>query len=62
MVVPKVFKNLTRKRVLTMEWVEGESPNDLLLQSGGFGKEKIEYSQRQQLEAKTHLLQLVTLQ
>ena len=61
MVVPKVFKHLTRKKVLTMEWMVGESPNDLLLQSGGFGNEKIDHPERQQLEAKKHLLNLVML-
>ncbi|KAJ4776317.1 Protein kinase superfamily protein [Rhynchospora pubera] len=30
MVVPKVFKELTTKRVLTMEWLVGENPTKLL--------------------------------
>lgn len=60
-VVPKVFRHLTRKKVLTMEWLVGESPTDLLKQSGEFSNENIEYSQRQQLQAKTRLLDLVML-
>ncbi|KAG6416155.1 hypothetical protein SASPL_123579 [Salvia splendens] len=28
--LPKVFKHLTRKRVLTMEWMAGDSPTELL--------------------------------
>ncbi|XP_020240815.1 uncharacterized protein LOC109819480 isoform X2 [Asparagus officinalis] len=59
MVVPKVFRHLTRKKVLTVEWMAGESPSDLFLRAGGFGNEKIHYSQKQQLETKTRLLDLV---
>ncbi|XP_056694616.1 uncharacterized protein [Spinacia oleracea] len=29
--VPKVFPQLTRKKVLTMEWVAGENPNDFVM-------------------------------
>lgn len=61
MAVPKVFRHLTRKKVLTVEWMAGESPSDLFLQAGGFGNEKIHYSQKQQLETKTRLLDLVML-
>lgn len=57
--VPKVFKHLTRKRVLTMEWVTGESPNDLFLQSRVSGDDKVGSSGRQQQEARTRLLDLV---
>lgn len=28
--VPKVFDHLTKKRVLTMEWMSGENPKELL--------------------------------
>ncbi|KAJ0046307.1 hypothetical protein Pint_06067 [Pistacia integerrima] len=54
--VPKVFPHLTRKRVLTMEWMVGESPTDLLSISTG---DSSTYSERQKLEAKRCLLDLV---
>ncbi|XP_043705984.1 uncharacterized protein sll0005 [Telopea speciosissima] len=58
--VPKVFRHLTQKRVLTMEWVVGENPNDLVFASTGNSRDHGSwYSERQQLEAKKHLLDLV---
>ncbi|KAJ4972343.1 hypothetical protein NE237_005442 [Protea cynaroides] len=60
MFVPKVYRHLTRKRVLTMEWVVGENPNDLVFAStGSLMDHGSWYSERQQLEAKKHLLDLV---
>jgi predicted unusual protein kinase regulating ubiquinone biosynthesis (AarF/ABC1/UbiB family) len=38
MLVPKVLIQFTRKRVLTMEWVDGENPKDLLSLSKGVSK------------------------
>jgi hypothetical protein len=59
MVVPKIFKQLTRKRVLTMEWVAGENPRDLLSLSKGISDNTTELSEKQKLEAKGRLLDLV---
>lgn len=59
--VPKVFDHLTRKRVLTMEWMIGENPTDLLLASKGASTEQRSgYSKMQKFEAKQHLLDLVS--
>ncbi|CAK7325487.1 unnamed protein product [Dovyalis caffra] len=55
MYAPKVFPHLSRKRVLTMDWVVGESPTDLLSLSTTSA-----YSDRQKLEAKRRLLDLVS--
>ncbi|KAF8395210.1 hypothetical protein HHK36_019153 [Tetracentron sinense] len=58
--VPKVLRNLSRKRVLTMDWVVGENPNDLLLiSSGGSIDRGYGYSERQKVDAKIRLLDLV---
>lgn len=57
--VPKVFMNLTSKRVLTMEWIVGENPNDLLAQAKEFGKENNGYLERKRLEAKGRLFDMV---
>ncbi|KAJ0963777.1 hypothetical protein J5N97_028899 [Dioscorea zingiberensis] len=57
--VPKVFGNLTRKRILTMEWVIGENPTELLLLSSASAQGKNVHSKMQEMEAKTHLLDLV---
>ncbi|KAK9282959.1 hypothetical protein L1049_011184 [Liquidambar formosana] len=58
--VPKVFHHLSRKRVLTMEWIAGENPSDLLfvstVKSIDHGSR---YSERQQFDAKRRLLDLV---
>ncbi|KAG4397781.1 hypothetical protein GLYMA_10G212000v4 [Glycine max] len=59
--VPKVFPHLTRKRVLTMEWMVGESPTDLLSVTAGNSVGNVsEYSERQKLDAKRRLLDLVS--
>ncbi|KAL2549512.1 Protein kinase superfamily protein [Forsythia ovata] len=39
--VPKVFQHLSKKRVLTMEWMVGDSPSDLLLKSSEESKAKL---------------------
>lgn len=58
--VPKVFLHLTQKRVLTMEWISGESPTDLLSVSTGNSVDHGScYTERQQFEAKRRLLDLV---
>ncbi|CAL4967527.1 unnamed protein product [Urochloa decumbens] len=59
MLVPKVLKQLTRRRVLTMEWVAGENPKELLSLSKGVSEKVTEASEKQKLEAKTRLLDLV---
>lgn len=59
MLVPKVLKQLTRKRVLTMEWVAGENPKDLLSLSKGVSENFTQASDKQKLEAKSRLLDLV---
>ncbi|KAL2925175.1 hypothetical protein RDABS01_028786, partial [Bienertia sinuspersici] len=58
--VPKVFPQLTRKKVLTMEWVVGENPNDLLIASTGDKDNRSGYSEKQKVEAKQHLLDFVS--
>ncbi|KAK4778322.1 hypothetical protein SAY87_018509 [Trapa incisa] len=58
--VPKVFSHLTRKRVLTMEWMAGESPTDLISISNGESTyDGASYSEKQKLEARGRLLDLV---
>jgi aarF domain-containing kinase len=59
MLIPKVLKPLTRERVLTMEWVPGENPKELLSLSRGISDKITGASDKQKLEAKTHLLDLV---
>ncbi|XP_058101827.1 uncharacterized protein LOC131245999 isoform X2 [Magnolia sinica] len=56
--VPKVFRHLSRKRVLTMEWVVGENPNELLLLAQGSDQHSVGFVERQEL-AKKHLLDMV---
>ncbi|KAK9168875.1 hypothetical protein Syun_001015 [Stephania yunnanensis] len=59
--VPRVFRQLTGKRVLTMEWVVGESPSDLMLiSSRNLIDQGTGCSAREQLEAKRRLLDLVS--
>ncbi|XP_043814424.1 uncharacterized protein sll0005 isoform X6 [Manihot esculenta] len=59
--VPKVYHHLSRKRVLTMEWVIGESPTNLLsLSTGDTVDQDSEYSERHKIEAKRRLLDLVS--
>ncbi|VAI51082.1 unnamed protein product [Triticum turgidum subsp. durum] len=57
--VPKVLKQLTRKRVLTMEWVAGENPRELLSLAKGISGSIAELSEKQKLDAKARLLDLV---
>ena len=60
MLAPKVLPHLTQKRVLTMEWVVGESPTDLLSVSTGSSVEDgSAYSERQRIDARRRLLDLV---
>ncbi|XP_031105219.1 uncharacterized protein LOC116010097 [Ipomoea triloba] len=58
--VPKVLPHLSRKRVLTMEWMVGESPTDLMTIST---KDSVGHlstnSERLQNDAKRRLLDLV---
>ncbi|THG07462.1 hypothetical protein TEA_003470 [Camellia sinensis var. sinensis] len=58
--VPKVLQHLSRRRVLTMEWMVGDSPRDLIdiaaTESIDHGSS---YSKRQQIDAKRRLLDLV---
>ncbi|KAI4982906.1 hypothetical protein ZWY2020_023398 [Hordeum vulgare] len=57
--VPKVLKQLTRKRVLTMEWVAGENPRELLSLAKGISGNIAELPEKQKLDAKARLLDLV---
>lgn len=58
--VPKVFQHLSRKRVLTMEWMAGESPTDLLsLSSGSSVDYGSAYSERKRFDARRRLLDFV---
>ncbi|KAE8711965.1 TMEM115 protein [Hibiscus syriacus] len=60
MQVPKVFQHLTRKRVLTMEWMVGESPTDLLsVTMSNSIDHGSKYFERQKVDAKKRLLDLV---
>lgn len=58
--VPKVLRHLSGKRVLTMEWMVGDNPSDLISISS---KELIDhgskYSERQKSDAKRRLLDMV---
>ncbi|CAN1798516.1 Uncharacterized protein sll0005 [Linum perenne] len=56
--IPRVYRDLSRKRVLTMEWVVGESPNDLLSVSTSNANDN--GSERERAEANKHLLDLVS--
>ncbi|CAM8910709.1 unnamed protein product [Rhodiola kirilowii] len=55
--VPIIYRNLSNRRVLTMEWIEGESPRDLLIQATGDASDT--RSERQLLDARRRLLDLV---
>jgi ABC1 atypical kinase-like domain len=61
MVVPRVFKELTAKRVLTMEWMVGENPTKLLSITKELPSNNTSHyiDERKQLEARVHLLDLV---
>ncbi|CAI0411752.1 unnamed protein product, partial [Linum tenue] len=56
--IPKVYRDLSRKRVLTMEWVVGESPTDLL--SVATSNANHEVSETERIEANRKLLDLVS--
>ncbi|KAJ9175588.1 hypothetical protein P3X46_014130 [Hevea brasiliensis] len=59
--IPKVYHHLSRKRVLTMEWVVGENPTDLLsLSTCDTIDHDSAYSERHKIEAKRRLLELVS--
>ncbi|CAH2058752.1 unnamed protein product [Thlaspi arvense] len=57
--VPKVYQHLTRKRVLTMEWMVGESPTDLLSISTNYSDNDFQSHEREKMEARRRLLDLV---
>ncbi|KAF5790194.1 putative ABC-type Cd(2+) transporter [Helianthus annuus] len=58
--VPKVFQHLTQKRVLTMEWMSGENPKELLaICSSNNLEQESRYSEKQRIDAKRHLLDMV---
>ncbi|XWS56451.1 hypothetical protein CRYUN_Cryun09bG0086500 [Craigia yunnanensis] len=60
MQVPKVFQHLTRRRVLTMEWMAGESPTYLLsVTTSNSIKHGSKYLERQEVDAKRRFLDLV---
>lgn len=57
---PKVYQHLSRKRVLTMEWMAGESPRDLIDMSTTVSvSDGSDYSKRKQSDARRRLLDLV---
>lgn len=57
--VPKAFMHLTGKKVLTMEWITGDKPKELLYISRGLNPGGHNYSDQQRLEARIRLLSLV---
>uniref|UniRef100_A0A7N0V8P3 Protein kinase domain-containing protein n=1 Tax=Kalanchoe fedtschenkoi TaxID=63787 RepID=A0A7N0V8P3_KALFE len=57
--VPKIYRNLSTRRVLTMEWIVGESPKDLLFQVTGDTYDN--RSEMQLLDARRRLLDLVKI-
>ncbi|KAL0711001.1 hypothetical protein Bca4012_017979 [Brassica carinata] len=57
--VPKVYQHLTRKRVLTMEWMVGESPTDLQSITTGYSENDTQSHERYKMEARRRLLDLV---
>nr|KAJ0188842.1 hypothetical protein LSAT_V11C900484490 [Lactuca sativa] len=57
--VPKVFDHLTKKRVLTMEWMSGENPKELLSMCNTNFEQELQYSEKQRIDAKRHLFDLV---
>lgn len=61
MSVPKVLPHLTQKRVLTMQWMVGESPSDLIyLSSKNPAPKGANYLEREQNDARRRLLDLVS--
>lgn len=62
MSVPKVLRHLTQKRVLTMEWMVGESPSDLIyLSSKTPAPKEANYLVKEQSDARQRLLDLVSM-
>lgn len=61
MAVPKVFYELTTKRVLTMEWMVGENPTELISITKELPANSTNryLDERKQLEAQSRLLDLV---
>ncbi|KAL6980378.1 hypothetical protein U1Q18_022021 [Sarracenia purpurea var. burkii] len=58
--VPKVFRHLSQKRVLTMEWMDGQSPRDLIEMSTTKSIDHgSSYLKPQQCDARKRLLDLV---
>lgn len=57
--VPKVLRHLTQKRVLTMEWMAGESPRDLLFLSTESVDVPSGHEEKRKYEAKRKLLDMV---
>ncbi|KAK1289661.1 putative aarF domain-containing protein kinase [Acorus calamus] len=57
--VPKVYRHLSKKRVLTMEWMAGENPSELLFMSQDPGHQVVGNLPRQKLEAQKRLLDLI---
>ncbi|KAK1266643.1 hypothetical protein QJS04_geneDACA015361 [Acorus gramineus] len=57
--VPKVYGHLSKKRVLTMEWMAGENPSELLFMSQDPGHQVVGNLPRQKLEARKRLLDLI---
>ncbi|CAA7389907.1 unnamed protein product [Spirodela intermedia] len=55
--VPKVFRHLTGKKVLTMEWLAGENPRDLLTLSRRSARDSSNYMK--QSDARKRVLDLV---
>lgn len=55
--VPKVFRHLTGKKVLTMEWLAGENPRDLLSLSRRSARDSTNYMM--QSDARKRVLDLV---
>lgn len=55
-----MYQHLTRKRVLTMEWMVGESPTDLQAITTGYSENDTQSHERQKLEARRRLLDLVS--
>ncbi|XP_071921435.1 uncharacterized protein [Coffea arabica] len=57
--VPKIFRHLSRKKILTMEWMVGDNPRDLLFLSTESLDQHPGLTERRQNEAKRRLLDLV---
>nr|GEY50083.1 aminoglycoside phosphotransferase [Tanacetum cinerariifolium] len=59
--VPRVFQHLTQKRLLTMEWMAGENPKELLAKCNTNFENESQYSKKQRIDAKRHLFDLISL-